>query len=77
MIEPSVLTKRYVAMTVRRFAEASMPSTPVVADGAVAAALRSLADGGSVDDAWREGRRFVECCRRHPSAHTTRLLQDA
>jgi len=56
-----------VADTVRRWAGRSFPSDPALADAAAAAALRALAGGASVSEASREGRRYIDCCRRHPS----------
>lgn len=61
-----------VADTVRRWAEASFPAIPVVADTAVDAALAAFAGGASVSEACREGRRNIDCCRRHPSVGVTR-----
>ena len=61
-----------VAETVRRWALEAFPAIPIVADTAMAAALEAFAGGASVAEARREGRWYIECCRRHPSVGVTR-----
>lgn len=62
----------FVADTVRRWAAESFPEVPVVADTAVAAALRAFAGGASVSEACREGRWFIECCGCYWSSSVAR-----
>ena len=61
-----------VAESVRQWARDAFSDAPFVADTAVAAAVRALTGGASVSEACREGRRYLDCCRRHPSTGTAR-----
>lgn len=62
-----------VAATVNRWAHDAFPAVRFVADTAVAAALAAFAGGASVSEACCEGRRYIECCQRHPSTAVARL----
>jgi hypothetical protein len=60
-----------MADMVRGWAEEVMPGESMVADHAVAIALRCYEGGSSVAEACEAAKRFVGSCSRHPSQRTS------
>jgi hypothetical protein len=63
----AVTPETLLAGQVRSWAAQTLPGDPAVAARATEVAIRSYRGGGSVADAFREARRYMQAWSRHPS----------